>query len=228
MFSGDESFNQDISGWNTASVNDMSGMFQSSRFNQDISSWDVSQVTDMERMFAGTFTFNQDISVWNTSSVTNMSQMFAGAVEFNQNLNPWNVSKVSNMNGMFADAYNFKQNLLQWNVSSVTDMSEMFSACIYQYYYGDWECNDQADPFGGDISMWDISNVETMESMFLRNGLSTEHYDSLLSSWSILNVKSDVLFNAGSSQYSTEQQMAKDALTQGYNWIINDGGKVTQ
>jgi surface protein len=75
-------------------------------FNQDISGWDVSNVTDMSYMFGGreiyhgqplgaATAFNQDISGWDVSNVTNMKGMFYGARSFtNQDLSRWNVSKV--------------------------------------------------------------------------------------------------------------------------------------
>ena len=43
-----------------------------SAFNQNISGWNTSKVTDMTEMFAGTTSFNQPIGGWDTSNVTNM------------------------------------------------------------------------------------------------------------------------------------------------------------
>ena len=59
-----QTFNTDISGWNTAKVTDMSSMFEAATsFNQDISAWDVSSVTSFAFQFSGAFDFNQDGTV---------------------------------------------------------------------------------------------------------------------------------------------------------------------
>jgi surface protein len=47
-----DSFNEDISKWNTTSVKDMSNMFRQARgFNIDLASWDVSSVTAIYEMY---------------------------------------------------------------------------------------------------------------------------------------------------------------------------------
>ena len=112
------SFNNDISGWDTSSITNMSHMFQgASAFNQPIENWDVSSVTDMSYMFAkkddelltafddsSPSVFNQPLNNWNVSNVTYMDHMFWRSKAFDQPLDNWNVSNVTSMNAMFTDS----------------------------------------------------------------------------------------------------------------------------
>ena len=61
----------------------MTKMFQNALiFNQDISGWDTSRVKDMSGMFNNALSFNQDISSWDTGRVISKKRMFLGAVSF--------------------------------------------------------------------------------------------------------------------------------------------------
>ena len=52
-------------------------------FNDDISRWDTSNVTTMDCMFNNAHVFNGDLSRWHTSNVTIMDCMFDNARAFN-------------------------------------------------------------------------------------------------------------------------------------------------
>jgi surface protein len=65
MFHLAESFNSDISEWDTSSVKNMAPTFSGAKsFNSDISNWDVSSVLDMYRMFYNATSFNQNLCNW--------------------------------------------------------------------------------------------------------------------------------------------------------------------
>ncbi len=99
----------------TAAVTDMSTVFgNKNSFNGDISLWDTGAVTNMNGMFAGTGAFNGDISGWDVSSVTNMTTMFYSAVVFNGDISGWDVSSVMNISYMFFDLSAFNQDLEAW------------------------------------------------------------------------------------------------------------------
>ena len=72
-----QSFNDDISRWDTSNVTTMYGMFWNAHaFNGDLSRWDTSNVTTMECMFCDAHAFNGDLSRWDTSNVTTTMGMF--------------------------------------------------------------------------------------------------------------------------------------------------------
>lgn len=107
-FSNAQSFNGDISGWDTSNVTSMYATFQgATSFNGDIGSWDTSSVTDMRSTFQGATSFNGDIGNWDTSNVTNMIEMFGFAISFNQDLSNWDVSSVT-------DYANFDSSATAW------------------------------------------------------------------------------------------------------------------
>ena len=117
----------EVPDWDTSSVTDMGGMFNSaSAFNADISGWDTSLVTDMGIMFQGASAFNADISGWDTSSVTSMYRMFFEASAFNADISGWDTSSVTVMQGMFYGASAFNADISGWDTSSVTNMGDMF------------------------------------------------------------------------------------------------------
>jgi surface protein len=100
-FQGNNNITEDVTLWDTSSVNNMGSMFHFAQtFNQDIGDWDTSGVQNMSQMFDGASSFNQDISGWDTSNVTDMGDMFAGATDFDQDLGDWDVSNATDMDNM--------------------------------------------------------------------------------------------------------------------------------
>ena len=73
-------------------------------FNQDISGWDTHLVTDMSNTFRTAINFNANIAGWNTSAATNMSAMFYSAFSFDRNIGSWNMLSVTTVGSMFTSA----------------------------------------------------------------------------------------------------------------------------
>lgn len=175
MFDSNTAFNQDISGWNVSSVTNFTNMFKgASAFDYPLNSWDVSSATNMYGMF-GTSTYNHPLDSWNVSNVTNMALMFNRNPAFNQDLNSWDVSNVTNMNQMFSNLYGslgqFNGNITSWDTSSVTNMKNMF--------------NTQG-VFNQDISGWDVSSVTTFEQMFE----NAREFNQPIGAWNLSGINS--------------------------------------
>ena len=110
----------DLSTVCTSLVTDMSRLFRETSFNQDISGWDTGNVTDMSFMFVSAVSFNQDISKWDTRNVTDMNSMFLSADTFNQDISKWKTRNVADMKSMFFSSDAFNQDLSGWCVENIS------------------------------------------------------------------------------------------------------------
>ena len=211
MFDDAVSANPNTSDWNTSAVTDMSFMFSNSVVaNPNTSDWITSSVKNMWAMFKGTQLANPDTSTWDTSAVTDMSFMFRGALSANPDVSGWDTSSVTNMGLMFRKATSANPDVSTWDTSSVTDMSFMFNGAT------------SASPI---ISNWDVSSVTDMSTVLWGLTLPATEYDAVLINYSTQNLKSNVQFHAGNSQYCSEvAQLARDSLIANYNWVITDAG----
>ncbi|MDB2587691.1 BspA family leucine-rich repeat surface protein [Flavobacteriaceae bacterium] len=194
LFSGNTSFNEDISSWDVSSVTNMSSMFRETPFNQDISNWNTSNVTDMNFMFMDCNYFNQDIGNWSVTNVIDMNGMFRGASNFDQPIGSWDVSNVTNMEFMFWANPSFNQPIGGWDVSNVTSMRSMFGEAIsFNQPIGNWDVSSvttmeymfqDTNVFNQDISDWNTSSVTNMNGMFLR----AYSFNQPIGSWDVSNV----------------------------------------
>ena len=108
--------------WNTSLVTTISSIFGAESlkaFNQDISGWNTANVTNMSYAFRNAVNFNQNISGWSTVKVTDMSSMFYNAQLFNQNLSSWNVSLVSLFDNITNGGFMDLSGLSQSNYDSI-------------------------------------------------------------------------------------------------------------
>lgn len=192
----------DLSGWDTSSVTDMSGMFQYSDITGvNLSGWDTSSVTDLSRMFWGcdelvrvelpgwdvssavnmksmfgccSSLVSVDLSGWNIASDTSVASMFCFCYSLEDvNLNGWDVSSLTSLAGLFGDCTSLTHvDLSGWNPSSATSLSSMFSDC--------------SSLTSVDLSGWDVSRVEDLFHLF--QGCSSLTSVNL-SGWNVSSVK---------------------------------------
>lgn len=234
MFEQTLRFNQNIDSWDVSNVINMESMFdQAYFFDKPIGSWDVSGVTNMYRMFWGAANFNQSINDWNVSKITNMNRMFYACDIFNQPLGSWDVSNVTNMTYMFGYARMFNQPIDAWNVSKVNTMSLMFfHASSFNQVLKNWDVSnlvsmqrmfDNATDFNQDLGNWNVQNVTGMTSIFNGVTLSTNNYDSLLTNWSKLPLKSNISFYCANSTYCNSAN-ERQSIIDNFGWTIVDSG----
>jgi surface protein len=214
MFNGADVFEGiGLERWNTSCVENMQGMFAGvDLFDVNLSGWDVSHVVDMSYLFTSLANRNKDdvekpfhfikfdsffqgigLDQWNTSQVKNMKAMFEGASFFNADLSRWVVGNVEDMSSMFADT-EFNGDLSVWNTSHVMNMSYMFY--------------DAHNFSGMGLENWDVSRVQTMESMFW----SALAFRANLSTWNTSKVSNmatmfsyTTLFDSNLSFWDTSQ-----------------------
>ncbi len=209
MFMNAFSAMPEVSNWNTAKVTDMSNMFRGAiAADPDVSNWDVSAVADMSYMFAEAVSANPPVSKWLTGAVTNMRGMFTRATSANPVVNGWDTSAVTDMSGMFLDAISANPSLDCWDVGKVSDMRHMFSGAA------------KADV---NLSKWDFGAVIFMHNLFHGVTLSTDNYDGLLTRVNETSSRTNLILDAGNSQYSADGAVAHHSLTD-RGWHIRDAG----
>ena len=76
------------------------------------------------------------------------------------------------------------------DVSKITDMSELFDATANKIF----------SDFCGDVSMWDVSNVKDMYSMFCK----CEKFNCDLSGWNVSNVNDMLAMFFGCEQFNCD------------------------
>ena len=195
-------FNADISGWNTAAVTNIHGMFDQCKvFNvagtQDLSIWNTAAVKDMRDAFRDAEKFNGDISTWNTKNVTLMAGLFNGARSFNGDISKWNTTNVTNMMFMFTNAVKFNGDISNWDTAKVTNMDRMFTNAQ--------EFNQNINTLG---KSWNTSAVASMERMF-QGALK---FNGAISNWDTAKITNM------SGMFTNAQAFNQDINTNGDRW----------
>jgi len=158
-FIGANSFQGNISGWNTESVTDMSYLFSGAeKFNGDLSAWNVSNVVIMKAMFGSDFlptdAYDYDIEGDSDYICFNNNAYCGGAPKYEGgDLTRWDTQNVEDMslmfyvpNGIISNSGNFDGNISTWSTGEVTNMSCMFyPQSNFKYAIGNWNTEKVQD-----------------------------------------------------------------------------------
>ncbi len=122
----------DISGLNTAKVEDMGSMFSGCKLLRtlDFGSFDSKNVTNMGYMFSECESLESlDLSSFDTANVTNMLAMFSNCKSLKRlDLSSFDTSNVTNMNSMFSDCDELEVlDLDGFDTSNVNTTSYLFA-----------------------------------------------------------------------------------------------------
>ena len=231
-------FNADISGWNTAAVTNIHGMFdQCKDFNvagtQDLSTWNTAAVKDMRDTFRDAEKFNGDISTWNTKNVTLTAGLFNGARSFNGDISNWNTTNVTNMMFMFTNAVKFNGDISNWDTAKVTNMDRMFTnAQAFNQNINtlgkSWNTSAVASmermfqgalKFNGAISNWDTAKITNMSGMFTNAQAFNQDINTNGDRWNTKNVtnmaqvfQGALKFNGDISNWNTAKVTTMEGL----------------
>ncbi len=170
-------------GFNTASVTDMSAMFNScsSLTSLDLSNFNTANVTTMKSMFYQCSGLTSiDLSNFNTANVTDMGWMFwhCGSLT-SLDLSNFNTANVTDMEYMFNGCSSLTSlDLSNFNTENVTNVYCMFGRCsnltsLDLSSFNTTNVTDMSGMFMGcssltrlDLSNFNTANVTSMSSMF--------------------------------------------------------------
>ena len=202
MFEGASSFNQNIGGWDVTDANTMASMFKNATsFNQNLEFWDPENVTNYSSMFEGAVLFNQDISKWPVLKGTNMENMFKNATSFNQNLTFWLLTPTSGLptltnmfqtSGMVGNTFGLTTPTPLKSQFNQGRPPEALTNANIQAVVNAWIANPSASqftnqnnhPYYGLISVWNVTQVTNMNSLFANKTT----FNNIISAWDVSNV----------------------------------------
>lgn len=123
-----------------STVTDLSGMFEGAyNFNQDLSTWQTAHVDNLSQIFNNASAFNGSLTDWNTSNVTNMAGAFYKDESFDQNLGTWNIGQVTDMfsiiNWSGMSISNYSATLMGWGQQAASSGVQPHLVLVSQSSY---------------------------------------------------------------------------------------------
>ena len=204
-----ESFNQDLSRWNTESATNMSYMFYNAKeFKSPVYFKNVWNVANMEYMFS--YSGVPSVKLEKTGKVENMQNMFNTSKV--QKVEIDDTSNIKNMYGMFAFAKNLSEwNMSEWDTSKVKNFSAMF--------YG-------ASQFNQDLSNWNLSSASNLDGfIWSDDSFEQDNYEKFLEKIEASNLDPATMQNRTihvSTTYCAAASIRNKLTARGF--VLNDKG----
>jgi len=230
------------------------GMFygtssESHPFNQDVTGWDVASVTNFSYMFAFSDFNSPGVDTWNysTTAYINFGAMFYQTQSFNQPLlaegSTLLLATTFPIYQMFSYTYawnNGGQPVADSEYYLNTSTGAMWTNIFYQAKAFNQPINIDFSRFNSingilqhslvfdqDISYWDVSNITQNSTLFSNLlGISTNYYDAALIAWAEkLPTVTGKAIGFGASKYTPggAAEAAREAII-AKGWTIYDGG----
>ncbi len=166
MFAGTSLKNLDLSGWNTANLANISGMFDSCKSLEtlNLDGWKTDHLTTMNSAFIGCSVLKNIIGIenFNTENVTTMSYLFSGCSTLESlDLSKWKTSNVWSFSNMFAGCTSLRE--LNVNSFDITGVNAEEGYYQFDLGYMFYNCSSLTTL---DLSNWDTSHAQYMAYMF--------------------------------------------------------------
>ena len=196
--------------FDTSNVTDMSNMFSwcTGLTSLDIRKFDTSNVTNMSEMFTYCRNLTSlDVSSFDTKKVTNMKLMFSQCTGLQSlDVSNFDTRNVTNMSGMFQCCIGLTTlDVSNFDTSNVTEMSTMFGCGIVNY-------SSNLQEIKG-LENFDTSKVTTMWAMFIHqiklkelnlSSFDTSNVENMDSMFDALNIEKIYVSNKWNTSKVTE------------------------
>ena len=176
-----------------------------------------------------------DIKQWGSNQWSTNYQSFHGCA--NLVCTAADAPKLSSyLRRMFRGCTNIViDNIQNWGVSHVTSLDEMFMQTNFNGDISGWDVSNVDDMtsclrgcsnFSYDISNWNVSKVLDMYYFCPTLSSAYPYLDDIYNKWSQLPLQSGVPLHFGNAKYSSAGQAGRDILTGTFGWGLVDGGLI--
>jgi hypothetical protein len=159
-----------IGEWCVGNVTNFTGIFTNliPKLNANLSGWDVSSATSFNNMFSESIMTGIGLELWNTSSVQDFGNTFFRS-SMSSDIGQWDTS--SAVSNRATTCCSFLHSRGAWQA----DQSELFFDMLTRYSktnpsssssQTDMQFMFSGTPINIDLSMWSVSKVTSMSSMF--------------------------------------------------------------